>query len=105
MKLTKTAITLEKVGYNLTGTVLLALWGGGEGTYPINTMRISDTQLTALQHAKTMADAAPFIHEGMGAKAYLGVHFEVATLFEHGFTLSDSDPIYIGKAFEELEDD
>ena len=39
-------ITLNHVGYSIEGEAILNLWGGGQGTIEMNTIRINKDELT-----------------------------------------------------------
>jgi hypothetical protein len=71
-------LTLNQIGYLVTGTTTLNLWGGGQGE-----ITMSPTELKEL----TTANVLESINDnGFGCESYAGACVDVYRLYENGVT-------------------
>lgn len=72
----KREITLKQVGYRITGTATLNLWGGGQGSIDIKPSILAE--LTTEGVIKSIND------NGFGCESFAGANVDISVLYEGG---------------------
>lgn len=72
-------MTIKRIGFQIVGMTALALWGGGEGTIPMEPVRLEqETFPTEQQIREAIND------NGFGVECMEGAVVRVDTIWEHG---------------------
>mgnify|MGYP003316463622 CR=1 FL=1 len=71
-------IVLNQIGYVVKGEALLNLWGGGQGTIPMNPTFIEE--LTTENVLKAIND------NGFGCESYAGAEVSISVVYDRGVT-------------------
>lgn len=77
----------EPIGYVLEGLVAISMWGGGEGTMPMDAVKFN--------HKPSEKEIKESINDGgFGCESYLGAVVRIDTLYTHGARV-EGDPMFI----------
>ena len=79
--MTKT-VTLEHVGFQVTGEVNVNMWGGGTGWVIMDTVTIFDTRKLDKEHLKELVNDG-----GFGVESYNHALLTIEELYEDGFAV------------------
>lgn len=73
-------ITLKQIGWKITGTAVVLLWGGGEATVNMNSVKLNyTTDPTSGQLIESINDG------GFGVEKILGASVDIYVLYERDF--------------------
>lgn len=74
-----TVITVKQIGYQIVGLTALALWGGGEGTIPMEPVKLTQEDFPTEQQIRDAIN-----DNGFGVECMEGAVVRVDTIYEHG---------------------
>lgn len=72
-------MTIKRIGFQIVGMTALALWGGGEGTIPMEPVRLEQEAFPTEQQIREAIN-----DNGFGVECMEGAVVRVDTIWEHG---------------------